>query len=215
MADGSLMVTVTVVKLSGEVAFGPEQFPRSSTFGELCQKFDAERPKRLSFDREILDAATTLETLPDGAVIAVTYLSIVESDVSGAWFGHGTYIPKREDSELGREVFHVDGVCWFDCKSETTAPCGPCRIGFRMKKLEDFSFSSDVVIKVNGQEINRLDLDQHLGPEDEWTVVNVGTWDGKDSSGAIRVSMAGADCERRGQGGKYGLLIDRLVVEAA
>lgn len=66
---------VTIIKLSGSIAFGPRHIDSSFTIEGLMTLFERGRPKIISFgDRRLLQD-DTLETLPSKVLLTVTYSS--------------------------------------------------------------------------------------------------------------------------------------------
>ncbi|CAE8626963.1 unnamed protein product, partial [Polarella glacialis] len=171
---------------------------RSTTVAELKARFEPEAPKRLLFDGRVLGNEENLQEMPEDVQMNVGYVTAVEEAVNGSWFGTH-HAPAQMDEELGREAGTIQ------------VPRGPCRIGFRLKRLQHLNFDTDVVVRVNGTEVKRVSLVQTLGPVGEWVFFQVAEW---SEGGTLEVAMEGADCQDQGQGSKSGLLVDRLVAEA-
>mmetsp|Transcript_5277 Transcript_5277/g.19862 ORF Transcript_5277/g.19862 Transcript_5277/m.19862 type:complete len:119 (+) Transcript_5277:323-679(+) len=112
------------------------------------------------------------------------------------------------NEELGCEVFHVHGVCWFHVWGKLQLPPGAFKVGFRVKRLPDLHFRVPIVLLLNGEETRRVKLEDELDAERGWELLEVGTF---QAGGEVNIEMKGADCSEGGQGGKNGLLIDLAI----
>lgn len=64
---------VTVVKLSGQVVFGPQELECGMTIKGLKALFESGRPKSFALDTRLLDDSETLVDLPSPVVLGVAY----------------------------------------------------------------------------------------------------------------------------------------------
>merc|ERR1712217_565906 len=65
---------LTVRRMSGAVAFGPEDVRSSLTIAALKKCFDADVPKKLTFDKRVLADEECIATLTKGGVLDLVVL---------------------------------------------------------------------------------------------------------------------------------------------
>jgi hypothetical protein len=115
--DGDMSARkITIVRLSGAVAFGPRELDSSFTIGVLKALFDKGRPKKLMLGIEVLDDAASLKSLPQESLLNVAYSSALVSTTGTAeletlkeqyniWetIGEGTYSRVYKAARIGTE----------------------------------------------------------------------------------------------------------------
>jgi len=217
-------VVITVTTLSGQVAYGPADLPKSTTICELKTLFDAEEKKGLAHGGNILLDTDSLEGLPADATLTVLYC--LQMEFGWTWeepprrVGGGTPA-KKEDDQLKREVFCVDGQMWLEGQSAMDLPPGNWEISLRLKRLSDYEgFRDDVLIWLSRKDGTRMDVDvdgdleERIPSLDIWTVYRYWTID--TAGGEVIVSMISLDnhCDPDDPGRLMrGLMIDKVVVE--
>eukprot|EP00931_Biecheleriopsis_adriatica_P089398 TRINITY_DN63537_c0_g1_i1.p1 TRINITY_DN63537_c0_g1~~TRINITY_DN63537_c0_g1_i1.p1 ORF type:complete len:215 (-),score=48.21 TRINITY_DN63537_c0_g1_i1:283-927(-) len=204
---------ITVTNLNGDRVFGPEELDRALTVADLKRRFLPEKQKKLATEEgKALTDDSTFENLP--AEVSLSVLLDREPTVAlvtGSWFG-SHYIPEVNDAELERNVFHVNGVCWFRVYAKANLPDGGMyRVSFRLKRMSGLDFGRvPIILLLNGVEQRRVVFEEELQTDDVWTLLHVGDFEACAST-TVEAEMTGEDCSAGGQCGKSGLCIDQLV----
>jgi len=205
-------VRVTVVNLAGDVLYGPDEVAATLTVGELIDKVKVApgKAKSLMHGERVVADSERMSCFSEALFIMVLIdFTEMTAAIGGAWFG-SHHIPKVQDEELGRDVFKLDGVCWFACEGQVNdVPAIPVRVGFRLKRSERFRFGPAVICKINGKEVRRTRLEYALESTGEWEVLDFGRY---YAGGTVHAELVAEDVMYKGQCSKSGLLIDRMVI---
>jgi len=205
-------VRVTVMNLAGDVLYGPDEVAATLTVRELIDKVKVApgKAKSLMHGERVVADSERMSCFSEALFIMVLIdFTEMTAAIGGAWFG-SHYIPKVQDEELGRDVFKLNGVCWFACGGQVNdVPAIPVRVGFRLKRGERLCFGPAVICKINGKEVRRTRLQDALESTGEWEVLDFGRY---DAGGTVHAEMVAEDVMNRGQSSKSGLLVDRMVI---
>jgi len=82
-ADDSHVREVTVVRVSGQVVFGPQELAWNITIGGLKSLFESGRPKSLALESRHLDDSQSLADLPAQALLTVAYAQALTFNADG------------------------------------------------------------------------------------------------------------------------------------